>query len=238
MKQNTVNKQMSIRKLRNQPLRGKSVLLLFISAVFLRFVKGWQDDNFKIVFNGKPERTLCFESFPSFVIAKACLNNHQRKQHSGRYCHTYDTVQLTQVGDNFGFGVYIPPYDGKVCANQAPAQFPINHVLLARKNQFIVCSLSDYTFNRNNCSGQVEFQFIDSVTKNSLSQETIFDMTVPKSERLFHIVPRTHSSSDLHRVLVVSKSGKTSIKRLHHYEDLTHDNLRKHSMFYLEKVLD
>jgi len=229
---------MSMRKLRTQPLRGKGFLVLFISALLLHFVQGWQDESFKIVFYGNPERTLCFESNPSFVIAKACLNGNQRKQHPEKYCHTIDTVQITKVGDNFGFGVYIPPYDDSVCANQTTAQFPINHVVLARKNHLIVCSLSDYTFNRNNCNGQVEFQLVDPNTKNSASHQSISDMSVPKNERLFHIAPRTHSSSELHRVLTVSKPGKTSIKRLHRTEDLTQEKLRKHSMFYLKKVMD
>lgn len=227
-----------MRKVRNQPLFCKSILLLLISAILVHLVNGWKDEGYKIVFYGKPERTLCFESFPDFVIAKACLNGKQREEHPERYCHTFDTVQLTQVGDDnhFGFGVYIPPYDGRICANETTAQPPINHVVLSRKNQLIVCSLNDYTFNRNNCNGQVEFQFVDPASKSTSSKDTISDLSLPKNERLFHIVPKTHSSSEIRRVLVVSKLGKTSIKRLGHGEDLTHVKLRKHSMFYLMKV--
>lgn len=229
---------MSIRNLRNKPVCGKYFLILLILVIPINLVRGWKDGSYKIVFNGKPERTLCFESHPEFVIAKACLNNNQRKEDSKKYCHIYDTVELTEVGDNFGFGVYIPPFDSKACANQTSAQSPVNHVVLSRKNQLIVCSLSDYTFDRNNCNGQVEFQLFDPNSKNNSSKETILDMSLPKSQRLFPIAPKTHQSANIQRILVVSKTGKTSIKRFRNAEDLTNVKLRKHSMFYLMKVMD
>lgn len=227
-----------MRKVQSQPLCGKTILLLLISATLLQLVNGWQDEHYKIVFYGKPERTLCFESHQDIVIAKACLTGEQREEHPERYCHIFDTVHITQVGhdEHFGFGVYIPPYDGKICANQTTAKPTINHVILSRKNQLVVSSLTDYTFKQNNCNGQVAFQFLDPASKNTSSKDSISDLSLPKNERLFYIVSKTHSSSEIRRILVVSKAGKTSWKRLGR-EDLTHVKLRKHSMFYLMKVM-
>jgi len=230
---------MSDWNLYNLIFHGKLLLLLVVISTLPLTSEGWQDRNVNLIFNGKPERRLCFESHPEFVIAKACLNSEIQRKQQKRYCHTYDSVRVTEVGENFGFGIYIPPYEEEVCAHQINKprnQTIVNHVMLARKNRLAVCSLHDYTFNKNNCNGQVGFDLRLASTPSSgaSSKDVILDMEIPKAERLFQIVPKAKSSSSkITRLVTVTKPGKATIKRIHPSEDVNEVKLRKHSMFYL-----
>jgi hypothetical protein len=229
---------MSVWKLNVGLFGGRLISVIFISLTLLHFSQGWENRNVNIIFDGKPQRKLCFESHPDYVIAKACLSNKEKRQQE-RYCHTYDSVKITKIGENFGFGVYIPPYNEDVCShqvNKSVANTAVNHVLLSHKNRLIVCSLEDYTFKRNNCNGRVDFQLLlaSPAKKSASSQNVILDENTPKTEKLFQIIPtRKSSHSKIEGLVTVNKAGKPTIKRLQDSKDLKEMKLRKHSMFYL-----
>jgi len=147
------------------------------------------------------------------------------------------TIKITQIGDNFGLGVYIPPYDANTCANETAKQLPVNHVVLSKRNKLVVCSLNDFTFHQNNCSGDVQFRFLDANSKNASAKVSTLDMKTHLTERMFQIAPTRHSSA-VDRVLTVSRSGKVGIKKLHHTEEISQVKLRKHSIFYVVHVSD
>lgn len=234
---------MSAWKLHDTSIYRRLVLIIFISLVLPQLSKGWQDKNVNVIFDGRPQRKLCFESHPNFVIAKACLSN-KKKMLQDRYCHTYESVKITQIGENFGFGVYIPPYNENVCSHQISKSLTnttVNHVLLSHKNRLIVCSLDDYTFKRNNCNGHVEFHLLlaNPDQEAASSRDVILDETIPKTQKLFQILPRRkQSSSTIDSLVTVNKLGKTTIKRLSDQKDLNKTKLRKHSLFYLEPASD